>query len=317
MVAAAFRSRALLPAALVALTASLAVAAQQPRWQVAPVRAIYAHFNEGRFLRLSGVHFDRNAGELFFIDASGHRVGVADRRGVSLFSFGSADGLRSPARLVVDRRGRILLADMAHDAIEVFDYDGTRLPDLPLEDLPPAAATPAWSAIALDDDERLYLADQANDRLVVAERDGRVVRTIQAPSERPELLRDVVDLEISPDGELVLVSATGLAVQVYDRGGRFLRGWGEHELGPENFSLPGGLAIDELGRVFVTDTLRQEVKIFSADGEFLFVFGGPGIGRGRFGHPVDVASDRDGRLFVTERSGKRVQVFEISTIDEP
>jgi tripartite motif-containing protein 71 len=99
-------------------------------------------------------------------------------------------------------------------------------------------------------------------------------------------------------------------VQVFDRRGNFLRGWGRHDLGAENFSLPEAVAVDAKGHVVVVDALRHEIKFFDVLGRFLARFGGIGPRPGQIAYPADLAIDGQDRLYVVEKGNARVQVFE-------
>ena len=95
-----------------------------------------------------------------------------------------------------------------------------------------------------------------------------------------------------------------------------LRGFGAHEMGAENFSLPAGVAIDAKGRIVVVDTLRHEIKLFQQDGKFVGRYGGMGSAPGNVAYPSDVAVDREGRLVVSESVGNRVQLMRENAIGE-
>ena len=261
------------------------------------------------------MYYDRVGEELYFCDPGARRIGIADRRGVPTYSFGSEETLNSPARVVVDHDGRILVADLGHGGVRVFDYDGSVLPDLDLAVLPQAERSPRINALGLAEDGTIYLVDAANRRIVALDGDGKYAGTITPPSDRTDLLVSPADLDVGPSGELVVSDSKGVAVQVYDPRGGFLRGWGAHAVGASDFSLPAGLAVDGKGRIYVADTLRQDIKVFSSDGRFLTNFGGFGVGRGQVIYPVDVASDRKDRLFVSEKGGRRIQVFQVSPAD--
>jgi len=137
----------------------------------------------------------------------------------------------------------------------------------------------------------------------------------------------VLDVEVDPPGARITldhVTIAGIAVdreriyvtdsqvtsvQVFDRKGNFIKGWGRHEMGAQNFSLPEGIAVDGKGRVFVVDAMRHEVKVFDAEGALLDIFGGPGSTAGSLLYPADIAIDGTGRVYVVERGNGRVQIF--------
>lgn len=301
---------AALSAAMVTVVTAQARDADSLR--VVPRRSIHGHLFEGQFIDPTCAFYDRHQDEIFVCDPGAHRIAVATSAGVPTFSFGSEATLVSPNGLVVDDEGRIYVADQGHEGIRVFDYDGQPLADLDVSAVPPADKPFRPVSLALAGDGTLYAVDPSNRRVVVLPADRKQAREFRSPPARADLLMSPTDIDLTPEGDLAIVDAQGVAVQIFTPEGDYLRGWGEHDVGHHNFSLPSGIAVDEEGRVFVSDTLRQDVKVFEADGSFLLNFGGLGSGPGAVRYPVDVVSDGNGRILVVERNNFRVQIFEVS-----
>jgi DNA-binding beta-propeller fold protein YncE len=98
-------------------------------------------------------------------------------------------------------------------------------------------------------------------------------------------------------------------IQVFDRDGRYLRGWRTPDF---NVDGPSGLTVDRHGRLLVADTHFYRVLIYSASGELLFQIGDgvQGTTPGRFGYPTDVVIDRAGNFYVADYGDNdRIQVF--------
>jgi DNA-binding beta-propeller fold protein YncE len=98
-------------------------------------------------------------------------------------------------------------------------------------------------------------------------------------------------------------------IQVFDRDGRYLRGWRTPEL---NVDGPSGLTVDRTGRVLVADTHFYRVLVYSPQGKLLMQIGDgvQGTTPGRFGYPTDVVIDRAGNFYVSEYGeNDRIQVF--------
>lgn len=104
-------------------------------------------------------------------------------------------------------------------------------------------------------------------------------------------------MAIDADDRLYLVDMTA-RIQVFDRDGKFLRGWQtpEHANG-----RPTGLSFDRQGRLLVADTHYFRVLVYSQDGELVQTMGGtPGHEPGQFGLVTDAVQDRDGNYYVAE-----------------
>ncbi|HEV3166768.1 MAG TPA: hypothetical protein VGZ22_22265, partial [Isosphaeraceae bacterium] len=98
-------------------------------------------------------------------------------------------------------------------------------------------------------------------------------------------------------------------IQVFDRNGKYLRGWRTPAL---NVDGPSGLTVDRYQRLLVADTHFYRILVYSSQGELLFQIGDGVQGNtpGRFGYPTDVVIDRAGNFYVSEYGeNDRIQVF--------
>jgi DNA-binding beta-propeller fold protein YncE len=130
----------------------------------------------------------------------------------------------------------------------------------------------------------------------------------------PGQLSAITAIAELPDGSIAVACAqTELAVQIFDPTGKYLRGFGRHDIGQGNFSVPSGITATPDGRIWVSDELRQIVQVFNSEGQFLGSLGGGGLAPGEFLYPSALASDGGERLAVAESVGARFQVFSIAS----
>jgi DNA-binding beta-propeller fold protein YncE len=99
-------------------------------------------------------------------------------------------------------------------------------------------------------------------------------------------------------------------VQVFDRQGRWLAGWGREGSGPGEFRLPAGIAVDAEGQVWVADTGNHRIQQFDAGGRLIGQWGGLGQATGRLVHPTALVADTAGQVIVADMEGSRVQQFD-------
>jgi hypothetical protein len=122
----------------------------------------------------------------------------------------------------------------------------------------------------------------------------------------------ITGLAAMPDGRVAVTCAeTELAVQIFDSSGRHLMGFGRHDMGPGNFSLPSGVTVTGDGRIWVMDEIRQVVDVFESDGSYSGRLGSGGRGPGEFLYPSAIATDGVSFIAVAEKAGNRVQLFKI------
>jgi uncharacterized protein (TIGR03663 family) len=135
---------------------------------------------------------------------------------------------------------------------------------------------------------------------------------------------------IGAEGSVYVVDSGNHRIQVFDRGGTFLRAWGSLcaldsgqgctdpdgagplVAGDGQFHEPWGIAVSPDGRVYVADTWNHRIQAFESDGAFLAKWGSFGetadLTQWFYG-PRDVAVEAEDRVFVTDTGNERVMVF--------
>ncbi len=101
----------------------------------------------------------------------------------------------------------------------------------------------------------------------------------------------------SPDGRLLYLLDRSHRVQVFTRGGNYVRGW----ITPPGVNgNPRGLDVDRAGNVYVADTHNSQVLVYSPDGRLLRKWGRMGKDPGQFINVTDLALDSKGCLWTCE-----------------
>jgi sugar lactone lactonase YvrE len=159
-------------------------------------------------------------------------------------------------------------------------------------------------AVAVDGDQRLYVADQEHQGVHVFNMKDGGGRFFAKAGE---------DFLTSPTGlawcDGLLAVSDSLLNQVF-----LLRPDGKLErtiTRPGGFKRPTGLAYDASRQLlYVVDTLAGDVCVFKRSGEFLRAFGRPGREDGAFNFPTYLAVDANGTIWVTDSLNFRVQAFD-------
>jgi DNA-binding beta-propeller fold protein YncE len=215
--------------------------------------------------------------------------------------------LMGPFGMAVDSKGQLYVADQRVGAIFIFN---TETRDVALIRNDVEAHFGLLNALAIDDDDRIFVSDGKLRRVLVFNSKHVVVDQIDKG------LVDPVGLAIDKENRfLYIVDTQQDQVLVYDADTlKPLRKIGtagkKHFLTDAgNFAAPQGVAVDKDGNVYVTDTLNDRVEIFDADGNFLSTFGKNGDGPGYFARPKGIAVDGDGHIWVADAIQDRLQVF--------
>jgi len=274
-------------------------------------RAIVTVLDEGRgFKDARGVGFDPVRREVYVCDTGHGLIAVLDPAGELVTTLGYGARLKEPTGVAVDRDGRIFVIEGAPRRLTILDFRGDREGPFPYRGLE-ASPAPEVTAVATDADGRIYIADRARGEVLVFGPDLALERRFG--KRNPDAPKGDLDsvVAIAPGGRRTYVmNATGTSIRAYDAGGRYQYGFGQHEVGPGNFSLPIGLAVDGDGRLIAADMIRQQVTVFEADGKVLGGCGGLGSRPGEVAFPSGIACDGNGRVFVLERTGARLQILE-------
>ena len=215
----------------------------------------------------SGLTIDRR-GRLLVADTHFYRVLVYDQSGELLFQIG--DGVQGttpgrfgyPTDVVVDRAGNFYVSEYGeNDRIQVFSPDGVWLRQWgghgyePGEFLRPRA-------LAIDEEDRIYVADSCNHRIQVFDVQGKLLRMWGTRGAGPGEMSYPYDLALGADGSLYVCEYGNSRVQKFSREGTPQALWGRAGRGPGELYNPWALAVDSRGEVSVVDSSNHRVQRF-------------------------------------------------------
>ncbi len=215
--------------------------------------------------------------------------------------------LLAPYGMGVNSKGELYVADQKVGAVFVFN---TETKDATLIRNGYEATFGMINAVALDDDDRLFVTDGKLRRVLVFDKKNAVVEQIK------DGLIDPVGIAIDTENrQLYVVDTQADQVVVYDADTlkekrRIGTGGKHHELTtPGDFSAPTEIALDKDWNVYVTDTMNYRVEIFDAEGNYITQFGKHCDGPGCFAHPKGIAVDSDGHIWVADPMLDLLQAF--------
>jgi DNA-binding beta-propeller fold protein YncE len=165
------------------------------------------------------------------------------------------------------------------------------------------------TAIAVDADENVYVADEWLNRITIYDKDGEYLRKWGTSGSDDGELNKPAAMLITPDGDMLLVDSGNHRVQRFTLDGQYISQFGSLGDGPGEFNLPWGIALDREGLIYVSDWRNDRIQQFNAQGQWQATFGQSGSGVGQFNRPSDVAVDSDGLIYVADRQNDRVQIL--------
>ena len=270
-----------------------------------------------------GIAIHSALGEVLVANSAQRRIEIfgldGRRRGHFVHNVRSETGEVEPGMpvgLAIDGAGRLLVVDNLAAYVDVLDFRGRPVARLELA-APGCRASSRAAAVAVTPAGGILVAAGGHEgRVYRFDRDYRPLGCWGEPGSARGQLAGVTGLAVLPDGRVVVTGIMSeLAVQIFSDAGEFLTGFGVHDIGPGNFSLPSGVTTTGDGRIWVSDEIRQVIQVFDSAGRFLGMVGSGGVAPGQFQYPSALASDGEGCLAVTERVGNRFQLLRVRPAD--
>ncbi|MDO8663119.1 MAG: hypothetical protein Q7K98_07900 [Candidatus Omnitrophota bacterium] len=197
---------------------------------------------------------------------------------------------------------KIYLCDTVNNTIVILDFSARKFsyfnPKGRLRLLEPIN-------LAFDDSGNMYIADAGLGEVVIFDKDGNFLGSIDRQG------------ELKPTG--VLISGQNIyicdlkthSVKAFDLKSRqYLFSLPRENASEEaNLFSPTNIAADAEGNIYVSDTGAFRVQKYSPSGEFLRSIGAQGDSLGRFARPKGIAIDKNGRIYCVDAAFENVQVF--------
>lgn len=243
-------------------------------------------------------------GSLAVADSQNHRIAIFDEAGILVREVGSyADiaepaGLNEPWDVTMDSEGNLYVANTWNFRVNVFSPQGLFLRTWGHEG--PNQVTDSYAfwgprGITSDAEDRIYVSDTGNKRVLVFSGDGEFIRQIGIGGSFDGQLDEPAGLAIGPDGNLYIADTWNQRVSVFSPDGIFQRSWPVEAWYGSSNERPY-IAVDPSGRVFISDPGGFRVIAYSAEGEYLFSFGD----YGSMQSPAGLAFNEMGDLFIAD-----------------
>lgn len=156
--------------------------------------------------------------------------------------------------------------------------------------------------IAVGPDNRLYVADTGNKRVLVLTPDGTIVGELRGA----EPFIEPFDLAVGPQGQIYVLDAAAERITIFDRDDSYL---GDLPADPAFVGRSRGLHVDRDGRIWVANTPGGRVVALDREGNLIMAIP---VWPGEDSQPVDVAIGVDGSIFVTDAGLNKIVRFDAS-----
>lgn len=156
--------------------------------------------------------------------------------------------------------------------------------------------------------DRLYVSDAFNGRVVVFDYDGRYQFSFGKPGYGKTDFVFPYGLAGDGKGNFYVADMKKGAVMVFDENGKYKKLFAEKDVKEKLILNPGGLCWHE-NKLYVTDLGRDALLVFDAQGSLLQTIGKTGKGKGELRAPNAVAV-KDKKIYVSDSGNDRVVIFD-------
>ncbi len=168
---------------------------------------------------------------------------------------------RSPESITRDAFNHIYVADTGNARIQKFAANGLYQLQVPGMSADVTQFRP--TAVAIDQDYNIHVADAATDRIVVFNSRGGSIKAFGGTGSEPGQLSQPSAIEIGPDGTIFVAEIGNARLQAFDPSGECLAIFGGLASSGVEISEPRGLAVDADSNVYVVDARLHRVTKFA------------------------------------------------------
>ncbi len=165
------------------------------------------------------------------------------------------------------------------------------------------------TALALDGEGKVYVADEWLNRISIFDKDGNFLSKWGTPGSGNGEINGPASLAMTSDGNLLVSDSKNHRIQKLTLDGQYLGQCGSYGTGPGQLNMPWGIDVDADDNIYVVDWRNDRIQKLSPTGECLAVYGSSGSGTGQFNRPSGVCVDQEGDIYVADRQNDRVQVL--------
>ena len=168
------------------------------------------------------------------------------------------------------------------------------------------------SSIAIDSQDRVYVADEGLQRITIFTKDGEYLGKWGEKGSADGQLEYPSSLAFDAEDNLYLTDSGNHRVQKFTRDGEFISAWGQRGSGSGQFEGPWGLALVNTGAgagdVYISDWGNDRIQRYDTTGRLIEEFGG--LPEGDAIHrPAGLAVDGEGNIYVADWGNERVKVL--------
>ena len=261
--------------------------------------------DDGKIGQSCGIAFGKN-GQWAIADSTKHCVCIFNDQDQLTKKFGSqgkGNGEFSfPTGVAFDEDNNLYVVDNNNHRVQKFDVTAKYV--LQFSSRGSGNGQLSYPLGLTIHNNRVYVADQCNNRISIFHCDGKFIHTIGQSSQ----LDKPFDVAVTNNNQL-LIADFNHCISIFTLDGNYVKNFGTCGISEGQLSNPSSLTIDMYGFILVTERGNNRVSIFDKDGVFIHCFGSKGSSNGQFSSPYGIALSHNGSVYVNDCGNKRIQIF--------
>jgi DNA-binding beta-propeller fold protein YncE len=163
--------------------------------------------------------------------------------------------------------------------------------------------------MAIDNQNRLFVADTLNNRVQVFNTEGKFLAKWGSQGKADGQFSNPESILVAPDGNVYVADEN--RIQKFDSNGTFLfkfatKGSDEGQVVGQVYQMDNDLN----GNIYILDQMNKSLMKFDNTGKFMVKFGGLGEADGSFMMPFSEAVDAQGNIYVADYTLQTIQKFD-------
>jgi tripartite motif-containing protein 71 len=171
-------------------------------------------------------------------------------------------------------------------------------------------------AVAAGSGGRIYAADTGNNRIIVFNQAGKVIKAFGRQGANQGEFNFPSGVAVGKSGRVYVADFKNNRVQIFDQNGVYVGEINSDKaMGSDGKPLkfsPVTLTVDSNDNVYISDTFRHRVLVFDQSGAFIRSIGSEGSQPGQILYANGLAIDgKNKRLLVSDSNNARIQAFDL------
>jgi PKD repeat protein len=228
-------------------------------------------------------------------------------------TYGSGNGqFHYPAGLLVDKTGKVYVADHYGARVQKFSPDGTYITQLGTGTYGSGDGQMhnPWG-MAEDISHDIYVTDAGdNCRVQKYDADGTFITQWGTRGTGTGQFYFPSGVASDSSGKVYVAGYENQRIQVFSSDGFYETSWGSYGTGDGQFNHLHGVAIDASDNVYIVDFNNNRIQKFRKTGEYITKWGSYGSDNGQFNGPIGIGLDTAGNVYVADTYNHRIQKFD-------